>query len=129
MNLREKLQAAWNNKETIAEGFFNAYVNCSAEVKHEALRRLAICRTNVCGFHDPQGVSEKAVFKGKESCAGCGCDAYAKCHAMSAQCYLGDIDPTTGEPHGKPLWEALITQEQEQEINRVAYKKQFENKK
>ena len=41
---------------------------------------------------------------------------------MSAYCHLKDI--------GKPaLWEAVMTQEQEIEINKIAYQKQFENKK
>jgi hypothetical protein len=129
MNLKEKLQAAWNNKGTIMEGFYNAYVSCNQEVKDEALKRLELCRTNQCGFHDPKGQSEKAVFKGKESCGGCGCDLFAKAHAMSAQCYLGDIDPDTAEPRGVPVWTAVMTHEQEMEINKIAYNKQFENRK
>jgi len=111
------------------EGFYNAYVSCNQEVKNEALRRLEICRTNQCSFHDPKGQSEKAVFKGKESCGGCGCDLYAKTHAMSAQCYLGDVDPAIGEPRGISLWVPVMTQEQELEINKIAYNKQFENRK
>ena len=122
MKLKEKIQAAWDNRGTIMEGFYNAYVSSGKEVKEEALRRLELCRSNVCGLHDPKGESEKAVFKGKESCGGCGCDLYAKCHAMSAHCYLKDI----GEP---ALWDSLMTQEQEMEINKIAYQKQFENRK
>jgi hypothetical protein len=48
---------------------------------------------------------------------------------MSAQCYLGDIDPATGEPRGIPIWTAIMTQEQELEINKIAYQRQFENRK
>ena len=129
MNLKEKLQAAWNNKGTIIEGFYNAYVSSKQEVKDEALKRLELCRTNQCGFHDPKGQSEKAVFKGKESCGGCGCDLFAKAHAMSAQCYLGDVDSATGEPRGIPIWTAIMTHEQELEINKIAYQRQFENRK
>lgn len=122
MNLIEKLQTAWKNKSVIAEGFYNAYVSSNEEIKAEALRRLTICRTNACGHHDPKGESEKAVFKGKESCGGCGCDLYAKCHAMSISCYLKDI----GE---QPLWEAIITPEQEQEVQQKLYEEQFKNRK
>jgi hypothetical protein len=125
MTLKDKIKAAWENRGTIAEGFYNAYVSAGKEVKEEAIKRLEICRSNQCGLHNPKGVNNddfKAVFPGKESCGGCGCDLYAKCHAMSAHCYLKDI--------GKPaLWEAVMTQEQEIEINKVAYQKQFENRK
>jgi len=132
MTLKEKIQAAWNNKETIVEGFYNAYVSANTEVKEEAVRRLEICRTNKCGLYNPKGLNNpylKAVFPGKESCGGCGCDLYAKCHAMSAQCFLGDTDPETGKPKGIALWEPVMTHEQEMEINKIAYKKQFENNK
>jgi hypothetical protein len=124
MNLKEILQTAWKNKGVIMEGFYNAYVSQSKEVKAEALRRLEICRTNQCGLYDPKGQSEKAVFKGKESCGGCGCDLYAKCHAMSAHCFLKDL----GDLDKEPLWDSLMTVEQEMEINKIAYKRQFENR-
>jgi hypothetical protein len=183
LKLKELLQTAWKNKGQIMEGFYNAYVGASDEVKAEALRRLEICRTNQCGLHDPKGQSERAVFKGKESCGGCGCDLYAKAHAMSAHCYLKDqqtqkfrqlifegyiqtlqdgfikpgedaplsaehiaslstasdpelwlvlqalrvkgYDPPVGQG---PLWDDVMTLEQEMEINKIAYKKQFERR-
>lgn len=118
-SLKEKLQTAWTNRNQIAEGFYNAYVHSSQEVKEEALRRLSICRENKCGYYDPNGTSERAVFKGKESCGGCGCDLYAKAHAMSASCYLADFK----DPEHPPLWEAVLTPEQETEINTIARKK------
>jgi len=182
LSLKEKLELAWKNRGVISEGFFNAYISSSQEIKNEALRRLEICRTNTCGLYDPQGKSEKAVFKGKESCGGCGCDLYAKTHAMSANCFLKDqqiqnfkklisegyiqvvqdgfikkginsilspeniaslgtatdtdlwlvlqairsqgIEPPIGQA---PLWEALVTQEQEMEVNKIAYQKQTEH--
>ena len=116
MTLKEKLTLAWRNKNNIVEGFYNAYISSSDDIKQEALNRLKICRTNECGYHDPKGQSEKAVFKGKESCGGCGCDLVAKAHAMSTYCYLKD--------QGKePLWDALITREQEEDIRTIANKK------
>jgi hypothetical protein len=121
MTLKEKLQAAWNNRGQISEGFYNAYVSCGEEIKQEALRRLEICRSNKCGFHDATGKSEKAVFKGKESCGGCGCDLWAKVHAMSAHCYLKDIGQ-------EPLWEDIVSRDQELDVNKIAYQKQFEKK-
>jgi hypothetical protein len=169
------------------EGFYNAFVSCSEEVKAEAMTRLELCRTNECGLYNPKGENNeqlKAVFPGKESCGGCGCDLYAKAHAMSAHCYLKDlqirgfrqlisdgyiqtvqdgfvkqgIEPFLTEGHiaslasgsdadlwmimqalrskgieppaGKyPLWDSVISVEQEMEINKIAYKKQFENRK
>lgn len=125
MKLKEKIQKAWENKGTIIEGFYNAYIASNKEIKEEAIRRLEICRTNNCGFYNPKGLNNeymKAVFPGKESCGGCGCDAYAKCHAMSAHCFLKDIGK-------EPLWDSIMTHEQENEINKIAYQKQFENKK
>lgn len=124
MSLIEKLKLAWENRGPIAEGFYNAYVSSSEEIKAEALRRLTICRSNKCGLHDPKGESDKAVFKGKESCGGCGCDLYAKCHAMSAHCFLKDLN----DPEKPPLWDEVMTHEQEMTVNNIAYKKQFENK-
>lgn len=125
LKLKELLQTAWKNKGQIMEGFYNAYVSANPDIKKEALARLEICRSNTCGFYDPKGESEKAVFKGKESCGGCGCDLYAKCHAMSAHCYLKDLN----DPERPPLWDSIMTVEQEVEINKIAYKKQFENRK
>lgn len=173
MNLKEKIQLAWKNKGQIVEGFYNAYVGASPEVKDEALKRLELCRSNKCGFHNPKGENNetmKAVFPGKESCGGCGCDLYAKCHAMSARCYLADIQVnvframlldgtvtqltpeqveqiknynpdqlweiirevkahTTIDLGPEPLWDSVMTVEQEMTINEIAYKKQFENRK
>jgi hypothetical protein len=125
MTLKDKLQLAWNNKGNIIDGFYNAYISSNDEIKKEAIRRLEICRSNKCGFHNPNGINNstmKAVFPGKESCGGCGCDIYAKCHAMSANCYLKDVKY-------EPLWEAVMTNEQEQDVNKIAYNKQFENRK
>lgn len=122
MTLKEKLKLFWENRGNIVEGFYNGYVSCSPEIKQEALRRLTICRSNICGWHNPDGENNdnmKAAFPGKESCGGCGCDLYAKCHAMHLQCYLGDSG-------GTPLWEALMTKEQDDDINKIAYRKQFE---
>ena len=126
MKLTDILQTAWKNKGQIMEGFYNAFVSASPMVKEEAIRRLEVCRTNKCGLYNPKGENNetlKAVFPGKESCGGCGCDLYAKCHAMSAHCFLGDV------PGKEPLWEAVMTLEQEMEINKIAYEKQFEKRK
>lgn len=177
MKLKEILKTAWENKGTIMEGFYNAYVSANDQVKKEAMARLEICRSNTCGLYNPKGENNdtvKAVFPGKESCGGCGCDLYAKAHAMSAHCYLKDKKAETirslflagmltnislteeevlvitsadtdkiieiiqelrrhdvpiPDVGPDPLWEAVMTHEQEMEINKIAYKKQFENRK
>ena len=125
MTLKEKIQAAWDNKGSIIEGFYNAYISASPEIKQEALKRLEICRSNTCGLYNPKGENTatlKAVFEGKESCGGCGCDIFAKTHSPSANCYLKELNKN-------PLWAEIMTDEQENEVGNIAYKKQFENRK
>lgn len=120
MNLKDKLKLAWENRSQITEGFYNAYLSNSEEIKNEAIRRLDICRTNECGYHDQYGKSEKAVMKGRESCASCGCSLYEKAHSMSSYCPLRDLGQ-------KPMWEELVTVEQEQEIQKIARQKYEES--
>lgn len=73
-----------------------------------AEERLKICRSNVCGFHDPDGSSPQAVFKGHESCAACGCRLDWKTRSLSSEC--GQV-----EVGREPLWTAL-TNEQDAEM-------------
>jgi hypothetical protein len=131
MNLKERLQLAWRNKGQIAEGFYNAYVSQNKELQKEALRRLEVCRTNQCGLYNPKGENTdtlKAAFPGAESCGGCGCKLYEACHTMSKTCSLADIGK-------EPLWEAVMTTEQQDEIayiqqqKRKAYEEHQRNKK
>ena len=124
--LRNKVKLAWENKEQIAEGLFNTYINNTKEIADIAEERIATCRSNVCGLYDKNGSSSKAVLPGAESCAGCGCVLNIKKNCMSCHCYLGDIDPITGKPYGIPLWEAVMTAEQESTIHEIARKKQEE---
>lgn len=66
-----------------------------------AEQRIKICRSNKCGFYDKNGTSEKAFIKGKEACAGCGCNLAAKTSSQDSYCYLKDI--------GKiPLWDVEV---------------------
>ena len=130
MTLKEKLELAWKNRGVIVEGFYHAYVSSTREQRDVALERLEICRSNKCGLYNPKGENTdtlKAVFAGKESCGGCGCGLWEKCNAMSAQCFLGDINPDTQQPYSVPLWEAIITPEQESEFIRIAQEKQQNN--
>ena len=124
MTLKERLQIAWKNKSQIAEGLYNAYIQCSPEIKAEYERRIVICRENKCQFYNPTGVNTgmlKAVVPGIESCGGCGCVLQGKTHLPSAYCWLKDIQQT-------PLWTELLTPAQDKELNAILYRKQFENK-
>jgi hypothetical protein len=69
-----------------------------------AQERLDICRSNVCGYHDPEGKSEKAVSKGSESCAACGCRLDWKTRSLSSNCGLEVLNMT-------PLWTAYTTEQ------------------
>ena len=121
MNLKEKLKKAWENKTAIAEGFYNTYISHDKEIQEEADRRLAICESNVCGYWDSTGQSDKLVMKGSPGCTGCGCNGKMKVNCMACYCYLKDIGET-------PLWDSLITEDMDKEINTVQYRKQFEKK-
>lgn len=111
MNLQEKIQKIWVNRDSIAEGFYNAFLNINPEIHEEANRRLSICRSNQCGFYDKEGSSETVVVKGLESCGGCGCNLTGKTHAMSKWCYLKDIGK-------EPLWDSLMSHDDEVQINK-----------
>lgn len=119
MNLREKFQKVWENRNQIAEGLYNAYISNSEEIKAEVNRRMEICKSNQCGYWDPEGKGDKIVLKGQPGCNACGCTAPAKQACMSCNCGLEAIGQT-------PLWTALMTTEQEQEIQKAVYEKQQE---
>lgn len=118
MKLREKLQKAWENRSQIAEGFYNAYVSSNEEIKAEKERRITICESNVCGHYDAKGETEKVVLKGQPACAACGCNIPAKPAVMWLHCSLKELGQ-------QPLWEAITTKEQDDEINKVQHQQQF----
>lgn len=116
MKLKEIFQRAWENKEAIAEGLYNTYVSNNHAIKEEAARRLAICQANTCGFWDSTGTHQNLVVKGQPGCTGCGCNGQYKTAAMSSHCYLKDIGK-------EPLWDAIMTPDQETEIQKMARQK------
>lgn len=75
----------YKNRSNIIAGVVNSIIKQS-NIESLAQKRIAICRTNVCGFHDPNGTSEKAVVKGSESCAECGCKLAWKTRAPGDKC-------------------------------------------
>ena len=122
MKLGERLQKAWENRNQIIDGLYHTYITCKPELEQEAQRRLTICRANTCGMWDETGTSEKLVVKGYPGCTACGCKGDIKVHCFQCHCTLKDMGQ-------EPLWDAVMTQEQANEINATEYRKQFENKK
>lgn len=115
--LKEILQKAWENREQIAEGFYNAYISQDTEIKAEAERRMSICQK--CEYYDVTGTKEIVVVKGQPACLLCGCNSSLMCHSMSSKCSVYKI--------GLSLrWDSVTNDEQEKAFNEVAYKKQFE---
>lgn len=121
MNLKETLQLAWNNRAQIADGLYNKFIEHREDIDKEAERRKAICESNVCGHYDPIGKPETSAIPGKPACDICHCNIAIKSYAMSVNCALEQIQK-------EPLWYAILTKEQEDELNEIKYRKQFEKK-
>lgn len=102
---KESLLRAWKSKNQILEGIVNKIFK-NDDIEQIAEERLAICETNLCGYYDADGSSERAVMKGKPSCAGCGCALELKVRCMSCHCHLKDE-----QQH--PLWEAILSPAEE----------------
>ena len=105
----------WKNKGQILEGIVNS-VFSNQDIQDVGDQRITICRSNICGLYDKDGSSEKAVLKGEESCAGCGCALKFKTVCLSCSCHLQDV-----QQH--PLWIAEVSHAEEEvlreRLNRV----------
>lgn len=101
----ENLIKIWKSKGQILEGIVNKVFK-SEHVEEIAAERFAICESNLCGMFDPDGSSERAVVKGKPSCAGCGCALEFKTRCLSCHCHLQDIGQ-------HPLWAAVLSPAEE----------------
>jgi hypothetical protein len=111
-NWIQKLQTVWRSKEKIAEGFYNVYINHDTDIQKTIEERIAICESNQCGYYDAAGTGERVALKGQPACGLCGCNKKLKAGCLSCRCALADI--------GKiPLWEAVLTPEQEKELDNV----------
>lgn len=99
MNKGTNLIELWKKKGQIWEGIKNSVFK-REDAEAIADNRLAICRSNACGYHDPEGSSPAAIMKGAESCASCGCKLSWKTRALSDSC-----------PEGS--WKAVLTQTEE----------------
>lgn len=98
---QENLIRIWKSKGQILEGVVNK-VFANKDIEEIAKERQAICATNLCGYYDPDGSSERAAIKGEPACAGCGCSLNLKPFCLSCHCYLKDIGQ-------HPLWEAVVS--------------------
>ena len=95
-----KVWEIWKNRAYIWQGIKNTVFKRDS-VEIIAKKRISICRSNVCGFYDEKGSSEKAYIKGKEACSGCGCNLDWKTHSLSSSCYLKSIGK-------EALWDSVI---------------------
>lgn len=103
--MAEKLKTIWKNKKKIFDGVWNTWFP-TKYVERIAERRLAICRSNVCGYYDPIGSDIKCIKPGSGCCSGCGCNDRYKVHSLSSYCYLKDLSLT-------PLWDTEMTEKEE----------------
>lgn len=106
---QENLLRIWKNKNQIIEGIVNKVFKRD-DIEEIAKERFAICESNLCGYYDADGSSERAVVKGKPSCAGCGCALEFKTRCMSCRCHLAD----EGQ---HPLWVEVLTPAEETILN------------
>lgn len=121
MKLLETLKLAWENKGSIAEGFYNTYISLDKEMKEEAERRKVICESNTCGHYDKEGKPETSAIPGEPACDICHCNIKLMVHAMEKTCSLQKIEQ-------EPLWYAITTEEQERHVGQIRYENQFKKK-
>ena len=95
----EKLTKILQNKSKIFEGIKN-YIFKKEDVEEIAQIRMDICKTNACGYYDPEGKSPEAVVPGIPSCGACGCSLEIKTRCMSCKCGLSELGK-------EPLWKEM----------------------
>ncbi len=121
MKLLETLKLAWENKDAIAEGFYNTYLSMDKEMHEEAERRKAICESNICGHYDAEGKVETSAIPGKPACSICHCNTELMVHTMSKVCSLKMIEQ-------EPLWAAVTTNDMELHVGQKKWEQQFKKK-
>lgn len=109
MNVK-KLKIAWKNKWKILEGIWNNWFP-NVYLDRVATRRAEICRSNICGYYDPKGVSEDCFLKGKSCCSSCGCSLQWKLYSLSSECGI-----KTKEPDSDLFWKAEMTEREEEKF-------------
>lgn len=121
MKLRETLKLAWENKGSIAEGFYNTYISLDKEMQQEAERRKRICESNICGHYDKEGKLETSTIPGQPSCSICHCNIKLMVHSMEKTCSLEKLEQ-------EPLWTAVTDNEMEKTVGQLKWEKQFQYK-
>lgn len=104
--MKSELKRIWKNRGAILEGVANS-VLIKEEIEKVAKARMDICRS--CPYYDPEGISEKVILRGLESCAACGCALALKTHCMSCNCGMEELGLT-------PLWEKELEQHEEDSL-------------
>lgn len=155
MNWSDTLKLAWEKRGEIANGFYNTYISHKPEIDAEALRRKTICESNVCGLYDAIGKPETSSVPGKPACSKCHCNIDMKSHCTYCYCALLDgqleklreLQPETNtmdidicqqrikvlQEQGidigpDPLWNRIMTKEQDDTVKAQEYTNQFQNK-
>lgn len=95
----EKIRKIIKNRSQILEGLKNTILK-KEDVEKVAELRMDICKTNACGYYDPEGRSEKAVMPGSPCCGACGCSLALKTRCMSCKCGITDLGK-------EPLWDSM----------------------
>lgn len=106
MALKENIIRIWKARNQILEGITNAIFK-KEDVELIATERLVFCRSNVCGYHDPDGISAPAVVKGSESCGSCGCKLAWATRSLSYSCPQGHWHEVLTETEEATLKEKL----------------------
>lgn len=89
------------NRYKILSGILNILFK-KYPTEYIAKDRLNICRSNICGYYDKHGDSDKAIGNcGEESCAACGCILKIKVRSMECSCGLEELDK-------EPLWKSVV---------------------
>lgn len=104
----KKFCQAWKNRKKIIEGIKN-FLFPNSYIERIAEERMTICESNVCGFFDKDGTSDKVYVKGSAGCMACGCKLSWKCRSLSSSCGLDG----TGQV---PLWTAVMNEKEEHEF-------------
>lgn len=121
MNIKETLKLAWENRNQIAEAFYNKYIEVKPEIQAEAERRKRICESNLCGHYDPLGKPETSAIPGKPACDICHCNISIKTSCSYCWCALKDIGQ-------HPFWIEMMSEEQFKTLNEIEYQAQFKKR-
>ncbi len=91
-----KLQRLWKDKWIVLKALYNA-IRKKKNIEIMSIERKKICRSNKCGFYDPQGTGENTFIKGKPACGICGCNINILTHSPESTCSLQERGQA-------PLW-------------------------